>query len=512
MQSFRQFLTLISLTLFLVTTGLADDNQPVVRVGSKAFTESVVLGELLEHLITDAGGKAQHLAELGGTQICWKALSSGDIDCYVEYTGTIQQEILKGELIRGDESMREALAVRGVVMSRHLGFNNTYALGMPEELAAKLHIRTISDLVASPELSHLKMRFSDEFIERADGWRGLRKEYGFPEIAERGIDHSLAYRGLLSGSHQVTDVFTTDAEIRLYNIRVLEDDHGYFPLYQAVLLSRSDLATRAPRVAASLQRMEHLIDNPTMIDLNAKAKLDRIDESKVAAGFLRERLKLEITVAGEGRSARFAQTAGRMLNNLHQHLLLVIVSLAAAIVVAVPLGVISYCRPRLGRVVLNTVGIIQTLPAMAVLVFTIPILGLGAWPAIFALFLYSLLPIVRNTYTGLSDIPGNLRESAIVLGLSDFARLRLIELPLASTSILAGIKTAAVINVGTATIGALVGAGGFGQPILTGIRLDDFNLILQGAIPSAVLAVIVQAGFGFAERWLVPAGLRASES
>jgi hypothetical protein len=143
---------------------------------------------------------------------------------------------------------------------------------------------------------------------------------------------------------------------------------------------------------------------------------------------------------------------------------------------------------------------------MAVLVFTIPLLGLGAAPAIFALFLYSLLPIVRNTYQGLHDIPGNLRESAIVLGLTRWARLKLVELPLASTSILAGIKTAAVINVGTATIGALVGAGGYGQPILTGIRLGDFSLVLQGAIPAALLAVVVQSGFGLGERWFVPAG------
>ncbi len=501
------------LSIMVVLCGFSEtlcwsEDSPVVRVGSKAFTESVVLGEIIEHLISDAGGKPEHLAELGGTQICWKALLAGDIDCYVEYTGTIQQEILTGESIRGDESMRDALALRKVVMSRHLGFNNTYALGMPEDLAEKWKIRTISDLAACPELPRLKMRFSDEFLERADGWRGLRKEYGFPEVAERGIDHSLAYRGLQTGSHHVTDVFTTDAEIRLYHIRVLEDDRGYFPLYHAVMLTRSDLSERAPKVAESLLRLEHQVDNSTMIDLNAKAKLDRIDESRVAAEFLRDRLRLNVTLAGDGRAARLQRSAFRMLDNLLQHLLLVVISLAAAIVVAVPLGVIAYCRPRLGKVILNTVGIVQTLPAMAVLVFTIPILGLGALPAIFALFLYSLLPIVRNTYTGLSNIPENLKESAIVLGLSSSARLRLIELPLASTSILAGIRTAAVINVGTATIGALVGAGGFGQPILTGIRLDDFGLILQGAIPAALLAVGVQAAFGLAENWLVPAGLR----
>lgn len=501
---------LVILAALTCRNGRAAEATPIVRVGSKAFTESVVLGEILEHLIRDAGGQPIHLAELGGTQICWKALLSGEIDCYVEYTGTIQQEILPGKSIHSDDMMRESLAARNVLMSRHIGFNNTYALGMPEELAEKLNIGSISELAASPELPNLKMRFSDEFIERADGWRGLRSEYGFPTVAERGIDHSLAYRGLESGSHQVTDVFTTDAEIRLYNIRVLDDDRGYFPAYQAVLLMRADLVDRAPRVAESLRRMEHLLDNATMIDLNARAKLDRIDESEVAGDFLRERLHLKISAGGHSRFP-IERAAARMLENLRQHLLLVVVSLTAAVVVAVPLGVISYHRPRLGHFVLNTVGIVQTLPAMAVLVFTIPVLGLGAWPAIFALFLYSLLPIVRNTYTGLSDIPDHLRESAVVLGLSGSARLRLIELPLASTSILAGIKTAAVINVGTATIGALVGAGGFGQPILTGIRLDDFGLILQGAIPAALLAVMVQAMFSYAERWLVPAGLRLAK-
>jgi osmoprotectant transport system permease protein len=499
---------MVAVIVLTMTASSWSAEVPAVKVGSKAFTESVVLGEILEHLIADGGGRPEHLAELGGTQICWKALLAGEIDCYVEYTGTIQQEILSGESIRGDESMRQAMAARGVVMSRHVGFNNTYALGMPEELAARLNIRTISDLAASSELPKLKMRFSDEFIQRADGWHGLQTEYGLPAIEERGIDHSLAYRGLQSGSHHVTDVFTTDAEIRLYNIRVLEDDRGYFPLYHAVLLSRADLATRAPKVTESIKRIEHLVDNATMVDLNARAKIDRIEESEVAALFLRDTLKLKVTVAEDTQMARIARMMWRMLDNLKQHLLLVVVSLIAAIVVAVPLGIVSYCYPKQGRIVLNVVGVIQTLPAMAVLVFTIPVLGLGPGPAIFALFLYSLLPIVRNTYTGLTDIPNHLKESSIVLGLSRLARLRLVELPLASTSILSGIKTAAVINVGTATIGALVGAGGFGQPILTGIRLADFGLILQGAIPAAVLAVVVQAGFGYAERWLVPAGLR----
>jgi len=486
----------------------AADPAPVIRVGSKAFTESVILGEMLVGLAAETGARVEHRAELGGTQICWKALLAGEIDCYVEYTGTIQQEILGDQSGLTPDALAAALAQQGVAISRPLGFNNTYALGMLESVADRLSIRTVSDLVRSPELPRLTLRFSDEFLERPDGWRGLQQRYGFPEIPSRGIDHSLAYRGLVSGSHHVTDLYTTDAEIDLYSVRVLEDDRGYFPRYDAVILSRSALAERAPHVIRNLTRLEGRIDAAAMIRLNARAKRDRVDESVVAAEFLRDELNVTAASVSAPPSATL-RIVKRMTGNLRQHLLLVGVSLTAAILVAIPLGILSYLKPRTGRVVLGAVGIIQTLPAMAVLVFTIPILGLGAGPAIFALFLYSLLPIVRNTVTGLTEIPASLKESAVVLGLSRLARLRLVELPLASASILAGIKTAAVINVGTATVGALVGAGGFGQPILTGIRLDDFSLILQGAVPAAVLALVVQGLFSLMERRLVSAGLRS---
>ena len=152
---------------------------------------------------------------------------------------------------------------------------------------------------------------------------------------------------------------------------------------------------------------------------------------------------------------------------------------------------------RLGQVILASAGILQTIPSLALLVFMIPLLGIGGPPAVVALFLYSLLPIIRNTHAGLSDIPMAIRESAEAIGLPPAARLRRIDLPIASRSILAGIKTSAVINVGTATLGALIGAGGFGQPILTGIRLDDTALILQGAVPAAVLALPGQGRYPF---------------
>jgi osmoprotectant transport system permease protein len=190
-------------------------------------------------------------------------------------------------------------------------------------------------------------------------------------------------------------------------------------------------------------------------------------------------------------------------------LILVGTSLLAAILIAIPLGVFAAKNRRAGQAVLAFVGMIQTLPTLALLVFMIPIFGIGSVPAVVALFLYSLLPIVRNTHAGLSGIPSSLRESARALGLPRGAMLRLIELPLASPLIIAGIKSAAVINVGTATLGALIGAGGLGQPIFTGIRLDNLGLILEGAVPASLLALLVQGAFELLERIIVPKGLRS---
>ncbi len=483
---------------------IAVAKEPRVVVGSKSFTESVILGEILTQLVNVAGADEVHREELGGTQILWKALLKGEIDIYPEYTGTLAQEILQDEPTRDEDAMRAALARRGVAMSHRVGFNNTYAIGMNEEHAERLQIRRISDLVAHPTL---RFGLSDEFMERTDGWPGLKRRYKLPQ-SPTGLDHNLAYRGLEEGSLDVMDLYSTDAEIAYYKLRVLEDDRAYFPTYHAVVLWRSDLNERAPDVVKHLEKLPGQIDTKRMIELNNQVKLEHQTEERVAAEFLRSKMEIEVPLPGDDRQAAFRRATQRLATNTVQHLRLVCVSLLAAILVAVPLGIWADRQPRLGRLILSVTGIIQTIPSMALLVFLIPLLGLGARPAIVALFCYSLLPIVRNTYAGLQGIAPALRESADVLGLSSFARLRLVELPLASPSILTGIKTAAVINVGTATIGAFIGAGGYGQPILTGIRLDNLSLILQGAIPAAVLALLVEAGFSVAERWLIPQGLR----
>jgi osmoprotectant transport system permease protein len=475
-------------------------SAPGVVVGSKEFTESVIVGEIATQLLKNAAIEVQYRKQLGGTRFLWQALIAGEIDLYPEYTGTLIEEILGGRLHgkKDPETLRRALSEQGVRMTEPLGFNNTYALGMTAARADRLGISKISDLRTHPEL---KFGFSNEFMARADGWPGLRQAYRLPQQKVAGLDHGLAYRGLASGRLDVTDFYTTDAEIDYYSLRVLEDDQGYFPDYRAVFLYRADLAERQPAALAALRPLEGRISEQAMIEMNMEAKLGKVPEREVAAEFLRKRLGIAPDTGAES-------LAGSIWRHTLEHLSLVAISLAAAILVAMPLGILCARRPRAGRLVLGVAGILQTIPSLALLVFMIPLLGIGARPAIAALFLYSLLPIVRNTCTGLQTIPASLLESADALGLTPFARLRLVELPLALPTIVAGIKTAAVINVGMATLGALIGAGGYGQPILTGIRLDDTGLILQGAVPAAVLALLIESVFEFAERRLIPKGMR----
>ncbi len=503
-------LIMLCLVINRPSVPLHGEEKQALRIGSKGFTESVILGECLSHLARISGIQVEHRAELGGTQILWKALLAGDIDAYVDYTGTIREELLAEELkagheIRSESDMRQLLSKHGVTMSDRIGFNNTYALGMRDSLAAEKQIVRISDLKSHPDL---KIGVSDEFMERKDGWKQLALRYRLPQKNIRTMDHNLAYRGLERDSIQITDLYTTDAEIDFYRLRILEDDLGYFPTYYAVVLMREDLATRFPEAAKSLLKIENLIDSKAMASMTGKVRLDRELETNVAASFLNKTLKTTIPLQQAGGWAEWSRFFKLLGKTTSEHLFLVIVSLTLAILVAVPLGILSAKNDSAGQFILSIVSVIQTLPSMALLVFMIPLFGLGALPAIAALFFYSLLPIVRNTYAGLTQIPKATIESAEVLGLPSSARLRLVELPLAMPSILAGVKTAAVINVGTATIGALIGAGGYGAPILTGIRLSSIPLILQGAIPAAALAVAVQFLFSWIERRAVSPGLQ----
>jgi len=462
-----------------------------VVVGAKKFTESVILAELGARLAGEAGVHSRR-DDLGGTPALWLALTQGDIDVYPEYTGTITRQILKAD----PPNLAAALAEYGIRISKPLGFRNNYALGMRKDTAVSKGIRSISDLRRHPDL---QLGFIHEFLDRPDGWPGVKRHYGLPQANVQGMNHTLAYRSLVEGAIDVTEVYTTDGEIAQYDLFVLDDDLAFFPAYEAVWLYRADLRERHPKVVERLLRLEGQISEREMQKMNAEVQEKKAGEGSVAGDFLSQKLGIEPAGDGPGMAARVLKATG-------QHLLLVVPSLLAAVVVGVPLGIVAARYARLGQVVLMAIGVIQTIPSLALLLFMIPVMmwligqGTGAPPAVAALFLYSLLPVVRNTHAGLTGIPASTRESAEALGLPAWAVLWRVELPLASPTILAGVRTAAVINVGSATLGGFIGAGGYGEPILRGLDKFDIPLMLEGAIPAAVMAIAAEALFGLAER------------
>ncbi|MGI8889619.1 MAG: glycine betaine ABC transporter substrate-binding protein [Chthoniobacterales bacterium] len=481
----------VLLLVLFATSALAAD--PIV-VGSKKFTESYVLGEIAKTVLERAGFPVQQRAGMGGTIILWQALTGGQIDLYPEYTGTIGEEILKSKERLSDDTMRAALAKFGVGMSRDLGFNNTYALVMRRAEAERLDIHSISDLRKHPEL---KVGLTHEFLDRQDGWRPLVARYGLTMPNVSGIDHAIGYAAVAQGSIEVKDAYSTDAKIQENDLTVLRDDLHFFPEYKAVFLYRLQLAPRA------IEALDHFgrIDEKRMIALNAAAERSK-DYAYAASQFF--------DPASPNDKAPQRNLAPRLVRWLSRHLELTGISLLLSILIGLPLGIAASRGGGLGHGILAIVGMIQTIPSLALLALLVPIpfLGISATTAIVALFLYGLLPIVRNTATGLQDIPPALRDSATALGLEPGARLRKIYLPLAARTILAGIKTSAVISIGTATLAALIGAGGLGEPILSGLNLNDNATILEGAIPAALLALLVQGLFDLLDRLLIPRGLR----
>jgi osmoprotectant transport system permease protein len=462
-----------------------------VTVGSKKFTESYVLGEIAKRALTEAGLQVEHKQGMGATAIVWNALTGGSIQAYPEYTGTVSEELLKRPGISEDE-MRAELKKRGLGMTKELGFNNTYGLVMRRTEAERLGISKISDLVKHPAL---RCGITHELLGRADGWKGLTAKYGLRFEDVKGVDHALGYAALFAGQTDVKDCYTTDSEIKKYDLRVLQDDLGFFTKYLAVFLYRLDAP---PKLAETLNSLGGRIDETKMIALNDEANKTK-DYAAAAARFF-----------DPSGAVTAANPNAQLPKLLGQHLVLVGVSLLLAILVGIPLGIAASRGGAVGGSILGVTGVIQTIPSLALLALlvAVPFFGISINTAIAALFLYSLLPIVRNTAAGLAGIPAPLRESAAALGLEPSAQLFNVYLPLALPMILAGIKTSAVINVGTATLAALIGQGGLGEPIVSGLSLNDSETILRGAIPAAILAVIVQAGFDLLERAVVPRGLR----
>jgi osmoprotectant transport system permease protein len=479
----------------VVSVQAAENRQ--IRIGSKNFNENYLLAEMSAQMLEQAGFRVERRFGLGGTLICYEALRSGEIDLYIEYTGTLSQAILNDPEATSIDALNVRLVDSDLAVLPAFGFNNTYAMAIKRQLAEDLGMHTIADLAGQPQL---RLVVSHEFLEREDGWPGLARAYGL-SASVTGIEHGLAYQAIADGAIDVTDAYSTDGELKRYDLRVLEDNRGFFPQYLAAPLIREDLPTAARQ---ALERMAGSIDDQTMQRLNAEVVFENRGFAEVANGFLVEQgFADEVDLSGT--------FWGPLLDNTAQHLKLTGIALLGSILVGVGASLLVFRIPVLARSLTYFCGLLQTIPSIALLALMIPLFGIGMLPAIIALFLYSLLPILRNTLTALTTIDPTLVKVAVAMGLKDSEQLRLIYLPLALPSMFAGIRTAAVISIGTATLAAFIGAGGLGDPIVTGLALNDVNLILQGAVPAAVLAVVTELVFEGLERLLLPGNLRLAD-
>jgi osmoprotectant transport system permease protein len=493
--------------------------QPAdLTVGAKKFTEGAILAELMAQVIesrTDA--RVVRRMNLAGTQVCFDALRRGDLDLYAEYTGTGLRNIL-GDEARASSAGAVFAQVSAAFRERFdlqwlapFGFNNTYVLIMRRDVARRFGIQTLSDLASHS----LRYGVSHEFLQRPDGMRGLRRVYALREASTVGLEHDLAYTALAEGTIDVSDGYSTDAKIIRQDLVVLGDDREFFPPYEAAPLVRRDLEQRAPGALEALTSLAGRLDDESMRRLNFAVEEEGQSAAQAAASYL-AKLGLAGTRAEEPRRAKsfpalLWQRRGITLQLVLRHLFLTGTAVGAACLLGIPLGISASRRPKLAATALTMSGLLQTIPSIALLAFMLPVFGIGVVPAVVALFLYGLLPILRNTVAGLQGVSAQLIEVGRGLGMKPLQLLWRVELPLAAPVILAGIRTATVINIGTATLAAFIGAGGLGDPIVTGLTVTDTNLILCGALPAAALAVAVDAALGRFERFATPRGLRLSQ-
>ncbi len=488
--------TVFGIWLGIFTCCRAFAADPIV-IGGKIFTESYVLGEVAAQSI-EASSQVPVTRKLGmgSTGILFEALKSGAIDVYPDYSGTLAEAILKRPELKSLDEIREALSGMGLTISGSLGFNDTYALAVKEEFAKQHDLHSIGDLI--PIESGVRAGFSYEFMDRKDGYPGLVESYHLsfnPQKISR-MEHSLSYQAIDQNAIDLIDVYSTDAKIKKLHLQLLKDDHNYFPVYQAVWVARKSFVEKHPREWQTLLGFEGRISEEAMLDMNAQADIQKIAFDKIAARFLGSEAP-----ASKGWLREVARRT-------KEHLWLVGVSLLFSVLVGIPLGVTAVRFHAAGQAILLSSAVVQTVPSLALLCFLIPVFGVGNKPALAALCLYSLLPVVLNTFTGIRAVNPVHLENARAFGLNRRQVLFRVVLPLASPTLLAGIKTATIVSIGTATLAALVGAGGYGAPIVSGLALNDIRTILTGAIPAALMALVAHAVFELLGLVLIPAGLR----
>ena len=494
---------LIILVLFFAVTICRAESQPI-RIGCKNFTEQEILGELVAQLLeTHTELTVERRFGLGGTDICHAALLQGELDIYVEYTGTALLNVIKAEVINHPDDAYRVVA-RGyrdrfdLIWLPPIGFNNTFAITVRADQAEALGLERVSDLESHAK--HLTGGFTSEFMERPDGYPGLRQTYGYQLKSTVDLDPGLMYRAVADGQVDVICAFATDGRIAAYDLRVLEDDRNFFPPYDAAPVVRGELLRNHPEIRDALVALAGTISDEDMRQMNHAVDVLNRKPRQVVRDWLvhRNGKSLADPMAETNNSEPQQQSLWAVVCERQaeigikslEHLVLTVLGVAIAIALGVPTGIaIHRLAPTRGPV-LAAIEVIQTIPSLAMLAFLFAIYGLlGAVPAVSALVLYALLPIVLNTYTGLREVPRQVIEAADGVGMSSFQRLWLVELPLAAPVAIAGIRAATVLTVGIATLSTYIGAGGLGDFIARGLARNDPRLTLLGAIPAAIMAV-----------------------
>ena len=492
-----------------------------VIIGSKIFTENILLSEILSILLEENYGfKVIRQFNLGGTKLVFDSLRNAEIDIYPEYTGTGYTMLLK---LSGETNPRKTYKIVKkqflkkfqLVWSLPLGFENTYALTVRKSDPRFKKINSIEGLKGQTHL--FKIGMDHEFMERKDGFQNFVKKYSleFEKNYLKTMDQGLMYSALKNKKVDMVMAYSTDGRIKSFNLKALKDNRKFFPSYEVAYLTRSAILQQFPQLKKAFKELEGNITEKEIISLNNQVDQLKYETYQVARNFLiKKNLLIDDLQDLKNDSVIDYYISKReyFFKIFYEHILLICVSLFLALLVAIPIGILANYNSKVEKLVFITVNTLQTIPSLALLAIFIPFLGIGFLPAIVTLFIYSLLPIIRNTFEGIKNIDRSFIEAGAGVGLNTIQILRFIQIPLALPVILAGVRTSAVIVVGTATLAAFIGAGGLGDPIFRGIATLNSKLIFLGAVPACLLAIILDRTLTLLEKVMVSKGLKLEKN
>ncbi len=483
-------------------------NSDVIRIGGKVFTEQNILVDLIKIYLEDKGYKTQTQKNLGGTFVAYEALKTGNLDLYVEYSGTSYHTIFKQEKIISENDtylwLKERFKKENIYLFQDLGFSNSYALITVQNQ----NYQTMKDLVKdSPNLT---IGFEHEFLSRPDGFSNMLKAYDYNFKNPKTMNVGLMYEALKTKQLDVGIGYSTDGRNKAFNLKILEDNLDFFPKYKAAILAKTSVLQNHKNLESELMALSGLITATDMIQMNYEVDALKKSSNLVAKNFLISKgliayssLKLSHNFLGLSYPEIIL-----IKNKLLEHIEICFIALCFSILIGFSLGVLAFEFKPLKPLVFSFVNLLQTLPSLALFGFLIPFMGIGFWPAMIALILYSILPLVHNVYIGLSEIDLDIIESCQAIGMTKLQILLQVRIPIAMPTLGAGLRTCTAIIIGTATVAAFIGAGGLGELIFQGISSLNHRMILLGAVPAALLALLADTLVHFTMNSLTSKGLK----